>query len=160
VVHAKPHEEDRAALNLRRQAYEVYCPRTRKVVRHARKVTQHVSSLFPGYLFVRLDLSCDHWRSVNGTRGVVKLVTFQDIPAAVPVGIVEALQSRTDLDGAIMWSSCLKEGQQVEVADGPFAGLIGTLQDLSGADRVCVLLNLLGRSVAVTLRADLVAPVG
>ena len=41
---------------------------------------------------------------------------------------------------------------------GPFADLVGTLQRLDGADRVHVLLDLLGRSVSTTLPYEALAP--
>jgi len=158
VVHTQPSAEDRAVVRLQTQGYHVFCPRLRKVVRHARKNTVKLAPLFPGYLFLRLDLSRDRWRSVNGTRGVVRLLAQGDTPQAVPPGVIEELQSHADVHGALDRPLLLNAGQRVRIAEGPFADLVGTLQRLDGADRVHVLLDLLGRSVSTTLPYEALAP--
>jgi len=158
VVHTRPHAEGRAISNLKRQGYLVFCPRTRKTVRHARKATTTLAPLFPNYLFVQLDISRDHWRSVNGTRGVIRLITQGEAPLPVPLGIVESLQARMGNDGAMNWAPSLKIGQSVRICDGPFADFVGMLEHLDAAGRVRVLLDMLGRAVSVALRREALMP--
>ena len=158
VVHTQPRAETRAVFHLERQGYRVFCPRYRKVVRHSRKRTSTLAPLFPSYLFLRLDVSRDQWRSVNGTRGVVRLIMQSEVPQPVPRGIVEALQARMSADGAMDWTPTFKIGQAVRIADGPFADFVGTLERLDAAGRVRVLLDLLGRSVLVALRCEALLP--
>jgi transcriptional antiterminator RfaH len=158
VVHTQPRGEARAVAHLERQGFRTFCPCTRKVVRHARKQSTALAPLFPNYLFVQLDLKHDQWRSVNGTRGVVRLIANGDEPAAVPQGVVETLQKRMKADGAIDWTLSFAVGDRVKIADGPFASLLGTLEHLDASGRVRVLLELLGRSVCVTLRGDALLP--
>jgi len=158
VVHTQPHAESRATSNLERQGYAIFCPRTRKTVRHARKATATLAPLFPNYLFLQLDVSRDHWRSVNGTRGVIRLITQGETPQPVPVGIVEALQARISADGVLDWTAVLKIGQAVRISSGPFADFVGTLEHLNTVGRVRVLLDILGRSVSVALRCEVLMP--
>jgi transcriptional antiterminator RfaH len=158
VVHTQPHAENRAISNLERQSYRIFCPRTRKTVRHARKATTTLAPLFPNYLFVQLDVSYDHWRSVNGTRGVIRLITQGETPEPVPVGIVESLQTRRGADGAMNWAPSLKIGQSVRISNGPFADFVGTLEHLDATGRVRVLLDMLGRFVSVALRCEALMP--
>lgn len=158
VVHTQPWAEDRAVWHLRKQGYQVFCPRQRTVLRHARRTTTALAPLFPRYLFMRLDPLRDPWRCVNGTRGVVHLVGRGEVPQPVPHGIVEGLLDQTGPDGAIDWTRSLKIGQAVCVAAGPFAQFVGTLEHLDGAGRVRVLLELFARSVSVALRSEAIAP--
>ena len=158
VVHTQPCSEDRASMRLNAQGYDVFCPRLRKTVRHARKSENKLVPLFPGYLFLRLDISRDRWRAVNGTRGVIRLLTQGDVPQAVPAGIVEELRSHVDAHDALVWTPPLNIGQRVRITEGPFEDFVGTLQRLEGTDRVLVLLDLLGRSVPATLRCGALAP--
>ena len=153
VIQTQPHAEHRAIFHLERQGYAIYCPRVRKVVRHARKVTNALIPLFPGYLFLQLGAN-QAWRSVNGTFGVIRLITAGDAPQAVPLGVVENILAHAGDDGSIVLSESLKIGQAVRVTDGPFADLMGTLERLNSAGRARVLLHLLGRSVSVSLRCD------
>lgn len=158
VVHTQPACEARAGMHLAAQGYTIFCPSSRKTVRHARKSTNKLAPLFPGYLFVSLDLSRDRWRSINGTRGVIRLLTQGEVPQAVPSGIVETLQARTDSQGALALPPTLNVGQRVCIMEGPLANLVGTLQRLNGADRVQVLLDLLGRSVPASIQVRALDP--
>lgn len=158
VVHTQPHAEDRAVDNLERQGFVTFCPRLAKTVRHARKLTRTRAALFPNYLFVNLDLARDRWRSVNGSRGVVRLLAQGDAPVPVPDGIVEQLQARIDAEGCIDWLPDYVCGQAVRICDGPFADLVGHIEHLDGAGRVRVLLDLMGRAVSVRARSDMLSP--
>lgn len=158
VAHTQPHAENRATDNLERQAFTVFCPRMERTVRHARKVTKMRVPLFPGYLFIQLNPQRDRWRNINGTRGVVRLLTQGDTPIAVPTGVVEQIQSRIDSAGIIDWASSLICGQQVRVCDGPFTNLIGRIEHLDSVGRVGVLLDLMGRAVSVHMRPDMLSP--
>lgn len=158
VVHTQPSAEGRAIAHLERQAFTVFCPRYRKVVRHARKTASVLLPLFPSYLFVCLDLSRDRWRSINGTRGVARLIAHGDVPQPVLPGVVEALRSRASADGAMNWVPSLRVGQAVRIAEGPFADLVGTLERLGAAGRVSMLLGLFGRSVPVRLDGEVLDP--
>src|SRR6185437_14881751 len=133
VVHTQPAAEDRAVINLERQGYKVFCPRLRKTVRHARKQTIKLASFFPGYLFVCLDITRDRWRSIGGTRGVVRLITFGEVPQPVPTGVVEEIQARCGAEGVIEWMPPLAAGQNVYVTDGPFQDFVGRLEKLDGS---------------------------
>ena len=95
---------------------------------------------------------------MNGTRGVSHLIMQGELPQAVAHGIVESLQQRMRPDGTIDLTPRLHVGQSVRIAHGPFADLIGTLDQLDAEGRVRVLLQLLGRSVSVALSGDALLP--
>jgi transcriptional antiterminator RfaH len=158
VVHAQPRAESQAIHHLEIQGYQVFCPRYRRTVRHARKTKTVLAPLFPRYLFVRLDISRDHWRSVNGTRGVVSLLMRGETPQPVPSGIVDGLQAQMRADGTMDWTPTLKIGGAVRIVDGPFAEFLGTLEQFGSAGRVRVLLDLLGRTVSVALPCEGLMP--
>lgn len=132
----------------------MFCPRYRKTVRHARKAKSVLAPLCPNYLFLGLDASRDLWRTVNGTRGVVRLIAQGETPAPLPHGIVEDLLAKTNAGGVIDWMPTFKIGQAVRIADGLFADLVGTLEHLDAVGRVRVRLELLGRHVFVALRCE------
>ena len=93
AVNTQPHQENKAQFNLVRQGYEAWLPLRRKTRRHARRIETIKAALFPNYLFVRLDLSCERWRPINGTFGVRQLVMRGDGPAPVADGFVEDLRA-------------------------------------------------------------------
>jgi transcriptional antiterminator RfaH len=159
AVNTQPHVEFRALANLSFQGFIAFLPCRLKTTKHARQFRMVSAPLFPGYLFVQLDLNRDRWRAVNGTLGVRSLVMTGDLPAAVPSGLVEALMAMRDDKGFVNFAAELAVGQQVRMLAGPFAEMVGQLEWLDDAGRVRVLLRLLGGEVRVRARADTLIPV-
>ncbi len=152
AVNTQPHHEARADENLRRQGFHSWLPRFRRLRRHARRADEVLAPLFPGYLFVQLDTEVERWRSINGTFGVVRLLCNGDTPLAVPDGLVETIMQRRDASGAILMPPRrFVVGEAVRVAAGPFADLDGLFQEMSGRDRIVLLLDLLGRKVRASV---------
>jgi transcriptional antiterminator RfaH len=158
VVRTQPRRESQAERQLANQHYRTFLPRFRKSRRHARKFEIVSAPLFPGYLFVILDLARDHWRSVNGTYGVDRLLTQGGVPEPVPHGLVEQLLAAIDAEGIVRFHPHLQHGQMVRVSAGPFANLVGRLQQLDDSGRVRILLEVLGGKVPVLLSEDSVLP--
>ncbi|MBF0249345.1 MAG: transcriptional activator RfaH [Alphaproteobacteria bacterium] len=156
VVRTKTGMEERAVWHLNNQGFETYLPRYRKQVRHARKTQTVLRPLFPGYVFVTMDLKAQRWRSVNGTVGVIHLVQFGSEPRALPDGIVDAIQAREN-GGAVNLAPDLKVGDRVRVREGAFADHTALLAEVSDERRVILLLNLMGREVRVSAAMETLA---
>src|SRR5262245_66635115 len=101
VVRTHAHAEKKAALNLERQGYRVYLPRHLKQRRHARHVETVPAPLFPGYLFVAIDLIGQRSRPVMSTFGVAQLLGRGDVPEAVAEGFVDSLRPSEDHTGFV-----------------------------------------------------------
>ncbi len=144
AVQTQPSRERFAEENLRRQGYDTYLPQVRRTVRHARRQRDVLRPLFPRYLFVTLDVAVGGWRSVQGTFGVRSLVMEGDRPLAVPRGLVERMIAVSDAEGCIDLRCDLAPGSPVRFLRGPFANRLGTLAERKDADRVAVLLEILG----------------
>lgn len=157
VVRTKPYREASAAQQLANQNYRTFLPRFWKNRRHARKFETVLVPLFPRYLFVILDLTCDHWRSVNGTYGVERLLMRAGEPEPVPHGLVEQLVGVAEGD-VVRFAPFLREGQTIRVAAGPFVDLMGKLERLDDAGRVRVLLEIMGGQIPVLLPMSFVTP--
>jgi transcription elongation factor/antiterminator RfaH len=158
LAHTQPKSECKAELHLGAQGFRTYLPQVQKTIRHARRLKTVRAPLFPGYLFVVLDLERDRWLSVRSTVGVSRLFTTRDgRPVPVPVGIVESLIDQSD-GSVTRLDAGLVKGQQVRVLSGPFADFVGTLERLDGAGRVQVLLELMGTAVPVSLHRSALLP--
>jgi transcription antitermination factor NusG len=150
--------ENLAILHLSAQNFRIFLPRFHKTVRHARQLREIIAPVFPGYIFIGLDLERGRWRHINGTLGVARLLSADGRPIPVPAGIVEALISSLDETGLVRFDGGLRPGQRVGVVDGPFAQQMGVLERLDGNGRVRVLLEIMGGTVSVAMqRASLTA---
>jgi transcriptional antiterminator RfaH len=147
-----------AAFHLGEQGFRSFLPRFQKTVRHARQLHEVLAPVFPGYIFVIVNVERDRWRSINGTFGVARLVSAHSGPLAVPVGVVEALIATLDEAGRVRLGGELKLGQAVRILSGPFAQRLGLLERFDARGRVRVLLNIMGGQAPVEIdRADLTA---
>lgn len=153
VARTKARSETRARVSLRRQGFEVYLPQYAKRRRHARRTEVVGSPLFPGYLFLQMDLSSSPWHSVNSTVGVHSLLCHGRMPAAVPEGVVEELRARETGDGLVPLSSLtvLERGEMLRIVDGPLNDRVGIYEKMTSGERVVLLLRLLGRDVEVAV---------
>ncbi len=153
VAHTQPSKEAFAEQQLLLQGFEAYLPRYQKVRLHARKIDTVLAPLFPRYLFVSLDLTLDHWRSVNGTRGISYLLMNNDLPLAVSDSIIKNLKANEDIDGNLPLSSLVlfTKGDRVRIAEGTFEGQIASFEKLDSNQRIELLLNFLGREMKVSL---------
>jgi transcriptional antiterminator RfaH len=152
VLETKRHCETRAQAYLQSQNITAYLPMTQRWPRPA--VGSSVGPVFPGYLFVRLDLLADH-RVVSAALGVKRFVAFGDSgPAEVPTGIIELLRSREDNTGLVQ-CELAATGDAVKISHGAFKDLYGVVgAQLSARERVIILMELLQREVRVEVPAS------
>jgi len=99
VVYTQLRGEDRALCHLQNQGFECFLPRLRRRRSHARKTWTVLEPLFPRYLFALFDRATTAWRGINGSRGVVSLLTDGLLPVPVPEDVIKKLLSQTDADG-------------------------------------------------------------
>jgi transcriptional antiterminator RfaH len=143
-------------LHLGRQGFDVYVPRYLKQRRHARRIEKVAAPLFPGYLFVAIELATQRWLSIDSTIGVARLVRHGDRPAPVPRPVIDALMSRHDFDGFVRLERRPRfaPGDKIRVVGGAFCDCLGLYEGMSARERVTILLELLGRKVLVVLDSE------
>ena len=156
AVHTHPHAETKALANLARQGYQAYLPRYRVWVSHARRRQLALRPLFPRYLFVAVGGPAMGWLPILSTIGVSGVVRAGSRPAPVPGEVIDAIRAR-EREGALDALSAvqaLQPGEMIRVTAGAFEDMVGRLVELRDADRVVVLLELLGRTVRAQLAAE------
>jgi transcriptional antiterminator RfaH len=148
LVQSRPQQAERAEENLQRQGYTVYHPKfTVERIRRGRKVERE-ESLFPNYLFIRLQRWVDNWYPLRSTRGVARLVSFGKEPLPVQEQLIQAIQARIE-QGATQ--PAFTPGQPVEITEGAFKGLDAIFKAQKDEQRVLLLIELLHRQHTVQL---------
>jgi transcriptional antiterminator RfaH len=157
VIRTRPNAERQALWHLRNQGFEkLYLPSYRKRRSHARRIDWVAAPVFPQYLFVCMDEQTAQWRAIRSTVGIIDIVRNGNTPTPVPTDVIEALKAREGDDGLVSLSRGYGPGDHVQLCAGPFEGQVGLLECEDDQQRVTVLLNLLGRSVRVSVLAETV----
>jgi transcriptional antiterminator RfaH len=152
----RPNGTKIAQRNLERQGFLVFAPLLELTHKRRGKFVTILQPLFHGYIFVQFDPDTAPWRSINGTYGVSRLISFrtENLPTMIPPSLIAELKLRCDKNGVYQAVSMLEPGDQVRITRGPFAEFSATVTRLSSQDRVWLLLDILGGQTAIRLPRD------
>ena len=150
----KPNSHRIAERNLVRQGFRTFLPLHEETMRVRGKFTVQQRPLFPGYLFVALDMLQGRWRAVNSTYGITRIVSLGKEPTPVPLDLVSQLMLRCDQEGKLLPPKLLKPGDEVTMTKGPFADVITTIESVAPDRRVWVLMDIMGGQTRVAVQAD------
>lgn len=159
VAQTQVNAERKALFHLQRQGFTCYLPTYLRRRSHARKVEIVSAPLFPRYLFVRRDLSYESWRAIHSTVGISRLVCQNDRPVPLPDKVIDQIRAAEDKKGNVGIGSLrtFDVGEKIRITMGAFADQIGKFESLCADGRVNVLLEMLGRHVAVRVPASAVS---
>lgn len=161
LVYTKPRAETTARINLERQGYEVYLPLVRAPRKRLGRSVSVVGPMFPRYLFVHLDTRSDNWAPIRSTLGVVSLVRFGHLPAAVPDGLIAELRRREDEEGIqVLPAERYEPGARVRITAGSLTGYEAIFLARTARDRVQILLTILGRHTRTVVDLAAIEPAG
>jgi transcription antitermination factor NusG len=156
ALYTCPRHEKRVAQQIERHSFSCFLPLYRSVRRWKDRRKELELALFPGYVFVRMAL--ENRLQILQLPGVVRLVSFNGQPAAVPAEEIATLQGRLSGAMRIEPHPYLRKGRRVRVRSGPMQGLEGIVVRRKDSCRVIFSIDLIMRSVAVEVdEADLEA---
>lgn len=151
----KPTQGDRALEHLQNQDIDCFYPKITVETIKAGKRRRKLEPLFPGYLFVNLDQADPIWSKLRSTRGVMRVVSFANKPAAIADEVIhhimESLHTVAEQGG-------IKSGQAVELSDGPFQGLNAIFKAYDGQERAIVLISFMQKQQAVRVPVSAIRP--
>ena len=159
VVHTKPRQEKLAVSHLDRQGYETYLPMIEERRRKENRYQVQSVPMFPRYLFIRLTPTAASTAPIRSTIGCCGLVRFGNELAQLAAPIITHLRARERANGGVSRAPEWPVGSPLRVTDGPFLGMDATFLSRSAAERVIVLMEMLGREQQVELPDHLLAPV-
>ncbi len=151
ALYTSPRHEKRVAEQIQQRRISCFLPLYRSIRRWKDRRKELELALFPGYVFVQLELR-DRLKVLQ-LPGVVRFVSFNGHPAALPQAEIESL--RKGLNGCVRMSPhpYLRDGRRVRMSSGPLAGLEGILHRRRNRDkeklRLVVSIEMLMRAVAV-----------
>ncbi|PZN98252.1 MAG: transcription termination/antitermination protein NusG [Hyphomicrobiales bacterium] len=163
IVHAYSNFENKVAQSIRDQAAqrnladkfdEVLVP-TEKVVevRRGRKVEAE-RKFFPGYVLVKCEMTDEVYHLIKNTPKVTGFLGA-DKAKPMPIPESEAMRIKGQVAEGVERPKptiTFEIGEQVKVADGPFASFNGVVEDVDhGRARLKVAVSIFGRATPVEL---------
>ncbi|MBJ3815910.1 transcription/translation regulatory transformer protein RfaH [Shimwellia pseudoproteus] len=150
LLYCKRGQLERAQEHLERQQVNCMTPMItlEKMVRGKRTAVSE--PLFPNYLFIEFDPEHIHTTTISSTRGVSHFVRFGNLPATVPLAVIQQLSNwplEDVIDPDTPWP-----GDNVVITDGAFEGLEAIFTEPDGETRSMLLLNLLNKQVVQSVR--------
>ena len=162
IVHAYSNFEKKVAESIREQAkqrgldelFEQVLVPTEKVteVRRGRKIDAE-RKFFPGYVLVKMKLTDEAFHLIKNTPKVTGFLGAENKP--MPISEAEAMRILNQMQEGVerpKASVSFEIGENVRVADGPFASFSGVIEEIDeGRSRVKVAVSIFGRATPVEL---------
>ena len=162
ALQVQPKRENMVSTLLRYKGYEEYLPTYK--ARKEPGARNRERLLFPGYVFCKLALTSSYGSDDGGkvvtTAGVVRLLGAGRTPIALEDSEIEAVKRSLEADYRAEPWPFLAAGDAVQVTGGALRGIRGTLVSTNGRDLLVLSIQLLQRSVAVTIDRRWVSAVG
>ena len=149
LAYTKAKEEKRAKKNLENQGFETYLPMiSYEKINQSKSIS--LETMFPRYLFIKINLERDSWTHIKSTRGVSHLVVFGDKFAEVPNSVVAFLKTRVDdndiVKQKVTWQE-FQKGDKLVIKKGILKGKEATFLSKTGKERVRILLKLMNELI-------------
>ena len=149
VLHTRSRFENVVNEGLMKKSLEVFLPKVQvRSKRRDRRIMIRVP-LFPGYVFVKTNLTANEHLEIVKTVGAVRLIGNKDGPVPVPDENIASLKIMVEGDYAISTGRRFKKGDRVIVVNGPLTGVTGVFARYRGKSRVVVHIEALGQFAGV-----------
>lgn len=110
--------------------------------------------LFNGYVFINIKLKSK--LEALQTHGVVRMISFGGVPASIPDWQIQQLKQVISQPETLRLEQYLKEGDAVEVIEGPLKGVKGYLREIRGQTRVAILIDGIYQSASFEVQKQFV----
>ena len=154
IVQFKRNSHRLAARNLSQQGFKTFLPLQSFTRKSQARFLTNIKPLFPGYMFVSIDLGKEPWQKINSTLGVSRLICQDGIPIKVPEEIVSALMARCDSSGKLLPAETLASGDSVKILSGALANFIATVETVDSKQRIWVLMEIMGQVSRIQVGLD------
>ena len=153
------------SLNMEDYIFQIEVPTEEVVEIKAGKRQNVTRKKYPGYVYVRMDLTDESWAAVRNTPGVTGFVGLTTKPSALSLDEVARIlapepQAKPSAAKSKPKVVDFEVGESVTVMEGPFATLPATINEINiDAQKLKVLVSIFGRETPVELNFSDVAKI-
>ena len=150
AIYTNPRAEKQVYQRLLEEGVETFLPlqKTFRIWSDRKKLVE--KPLIPSYLFVRV--LAKNFHHVYRLQGVVKFISFEGKPVAIPNKQIDNLRLLVNSDAKIEVSSeNFAKGDNVEVISGSLVGLTGELIRIGNQNRVVIRIDRLDQNLLLKI---------
>jgi len=152
AIHTSSHHEQRVYERLVKKSIHAFLPKMEVWSRRKDRRKRIQVSLFPGYLFVNVDLDPYVILEILNTPGVAYILRNNGKFTPIPENQIASIQKLLKNDVLIKPYPYLKIGQRVRIVNGPLMGCEGILLKIKpNKQRLIVSIDLLKRSISADI---------
>ncbi len=158
VVYTCPNSEKKIYKELSRRKINAFLPIKTEVRQWWDRKKKLEVPLFPNYVFVNVSLK-EIW-TVLMVNGVVRLISFDGVPAVVKDAEIDMIKQLSSVTNKINNENGCIKGEKVQVKEGPLSGLMGKVKDMKGTTRLFVELETIHQVISVDIETAFLEKVG
>lgn len=164
VCYCEPRKEFQAQLEIKNHGIETFLPVLTRAKMIRRKRVILTEPIFSRYLFVQIGLAdlARHYSQIKRARGVLHLIEGPNGPSLVSEAVIGYFKE-AERAGAFDYSKPQVQflnGDNVQIMEGPFAGIIAKVKSASASKRIKLLMRLLGGMIETEAEACNLQKVG
>lgn len=121
-----------------------------EVKNNKKKITER--SLYPGYVFIKVDLDTDLWHKVQSLPKVGRFIGESKKPTALSEKDINLILEKVQNKAAPKPKVSFDEGEVVRIIDGPFANFTGTVEEYDMKHRkLKLVVSIFGRNTPIEI---------
>ena len=151
VARNKPNQDKIALINLERQNFEFFQPTFKTMSRIQNKFKEMIKPVFPGYIFIAINIEDNNWHKINNTRGISRIIVFGNEIPLIHCQLIKELQHRFSLNNTPKAVEPFEVGMNAKITNRPFAQLIGKIEEIDADQRIWILVDILGTQTRVSI---------
>lgn len=150
AVYTNPRAEKLVHERLQVVGIESFLPLQKTYRKWSDRKKMVLKPLLSSYVFV--NVTPKQFPKVFMTNGIVKFVSFEGQPVAIPQKQIDNLKLLVNSDAEIeVTTEQFAKGDQVEVMNGSLVGLTGELIKVGGKNRVIIRIDKLEQNILLTI---------
>lgn len=159
AIHTRSKHEKRVGAELLEKGIQTFVPIVRETHRWSDRKKVVEIPLFPCYAFVCVTLEADVQSAALRQPGVLRWVGCQGRPTPIPEEEIVAIQTVLRSGAPVGPHTFVKFGERVRIRGGSLDGIEGVLTGTEEDRKLIVSVDIVGRSVAVSIQNYELEPV-
>lgn len=157
ALYTKPRSEFKASEQLMALSVDHYLPAVTKMKQWSDRKKKITEPLLRGYIFI---YATEKERALSLEQpAVVRCLFDQGKPAKIPDWQIQSLKKMLEYKYDFYVHEGIMPGVKVRIKEGPFEGVIGTVQSRANDKSIAVTIQLLNRSIIAQLPSESVIEV-